>query len=175
MSRTITQGNVRALELARRSPYPHMSRFDAAIWKKFLGHDHPTITKVAYDERVGKLREVPDEEDPAIVSMWATLTAKRIDAVIWIPGAVWVIEVKPVGSMAALGQAQTYALLWRREHLPRLPVVPVVVCDFVDEDMQAVYIELGVGLIIMGTGAESGPAPVQVFGGKPVGLLGFPS
>lgn len=149
-----------------------MARQDVAIWRRFLRHDHPQIVSVAYDVRVGQERVLPDNTEPEFVSMWATLTKKRVDAVVETPLQLWIIEVKPVASMAALGQALTYALLYRREFAAKKPVVPVVVCDHLDVDLPPVYKTLGVGVVEMGFAGEDKTEPLRVWSGRPVPLLG---
>ncbi|MBA7619115.1 hypothetical protein ES703_26448 [subsurface metagenome] len=64
-----------------------------------------------------------------------------------VGGGYWVIELKRVGNMVALGQALCYSRLFKIEFNIYEEVWPVVICDDLDLDLIADYDLNGVALI----------------------------
>ena len=129
-SRFVTEANVRAVKASARSPFPHMSRADSAVWRAFLASHAVSFDSVDYDVAVGGKAAERLPDDAELRPMWQTLLKKRIDAVLHRPGAVWTVEVKPIANMAALGQALSYAYLYKAEGRTQLRVRPVVLVDW---------------------------------------------
>ena len=115
--------------------YPHMMAEDTEIWSKYLAAPVITIKEVWYDVHVGGQVKGIDPSDVMGNKIAAGITRKRIDVVAEVAGGLWVIEIKPFGSMLALGQVLSYARLFAIEYRPVLVVQPVVVCASVDEDL----------------------------------------
>ncbi len=115
--------------------YPHLLADDTDVWTKYLKSPITDIKKVWYDLHVGDpvfWRSGATEMDKRIA---AGLTKKRIDVVASVGGGYWVIELKRVGNMVALGQALAYARLFREEFNIYAEVWPVVICDDLDLDL----------------------------------------
>ena len=130
-----------------RPSYPHMMAEDREVWTRFLESKFIELKKVWYDLRVGspiQLKEGADETDLKIAS---GLTRKRIDVVAEVGGGYWVIEVKPRATMYALGQVLTYTRLFVKEYKVSGEVVPVIICDEVDDDLLDEFDEFGVMVI----------------------------
>ena len=72
---------------------------------------------------------------------------KRIDVICQVGGGYWVVELKPFGSMLALGQAISYSRLFVRDYVPDGEVWPVVICSEVDADLIDDFEAAGVVLI----------------------------
>jgi len=118
-----------------RPHYPHMLTEDNAVWTKFLTKNEYKIMEVWYDVRVGQ---------PVLLGVGATdvekriaagLTRKRIDCVCKVGGGFWVVEIKPYASMLAIGQVISYKRLFEIEYTDVEPVIAVIVCDNIDEDL----------------------------------------
>lgn len=124
--------------------YPHMLAEDTDVWTRFLESRVIDIDEVWYDLRVGQpvaVRQGASEMEQRIAN---GLTRKRIDAVCRVAGGFWVVEVKPYANMVALGQALTYSRLFKQEYTDVGEVLPVIVCDGVDQDLIEEFDELGV-------------------------------
>lgn len=124
--------------------YPHMMAEDREVWTKFLEAGRPAVERVWYDVRVGLGVLLGPEVSELERRVAAGVTRKRIDVVAKVGGGYWVVEVKPVANMAALGQVVTYRRLFVGEYRVDGEVFGVVVCDEVDEDVVGGYEELGV-------------------------------
>lgn len=124
-----------------------MMSLDRDVWTRFLESGDFPLKEVWYDIHVGKPVVGNSTADALGVSIAAALTRKRIDVVAHVRGGYWVIEVKPRADMLALGQVITYVRLFAREYTVDGEVLPVVVCDQVDEDVLDEYEEFGVAVI----------------------------
>ncbi len=127
--------------------YPHLLADDTDVWTKYLDSPITEIKRVWYDLHVGtpvKLAPGADEMDRKIAD---GVTKKRIDVVASVGGGYWVIELKRVGNMTALGQALVYSRLFRIEFNIFEEVWPVVICDELDLDLIDDYDLAGVALI----------------------------
>lgn len=130
------------------SHYPHMLHEDIGVWSKFLDKMAHVISRVWYDVHVGKAVSPADPNSTVQQKVAAGVSRKRIDVIASIANEFWVIEVKPVGSMAALGQAFSYTRLFQQEYDVFRTVRGVVVCDSIDEDLAAPFEELGVMVFV---------------------------
>ena len=81
--------------------------------------------------------KVPEIKAPAHwtkkdLEHWETLTAKRIDLVVKEKDRVWVIEITPKLSKAAIGGVVTYRELYMAQYKPNVDVYLGVVCEVDD-------------------------------------------
>jgi len=129
--------------------YPHMLTEDSAVWTKFLQNLDVEILEVWYDVHVGSGVLLPVGSDDLDKRIAQGVTRKRIDVVCRLESAVWVVELKPIGSMTALGQALAYRGLFVREYETIRNTLPIVICGEVDPDLIDDYDEAGVGLIVL--------------------------
>ncbi len=127
--------------------YPHMLSEDTDIWSEYLKAPVAPIKEVWYDVHVGKPVAGMAEGDELGRRIAAGVTRKRIDVVCRVGGGFWVVEIKPLGSMLALGQALSYTRLFIVEYRPPGEVWPVVVCNSVDEDLVDDFEDAGVAVI----------------------------
>lgn len=128
--------------------YPHMLFEDTAVWTTFLEQQDYGIKRVWYDIHVGLPRMLPGETDETIRRIASGVSRKRIDVVASVGGGLWIIEIKPYASMAALGQILTYTRLFAREYNSPGKIIPVIVCDVCDEDLLDGIDELGVMVLV---------------------------
>lgn len=131
--------------------YPHMLAEDTAVWSAYLADPIAPIKEVWYDLHVGKAVSVDGGPDGLLARVSAGVTRKRIDAVAAVGGGYWVIEIKPFGSMLALGQVLTYTRLFIQEYRPVGEVWPVVICYEVDADLVDQFNAAGVAVIEVGS------------------------
>lgn len=132
------------------SSYPHMLAEDTEVWTEYLKAPIAPIKEVWYDLHVGGIPELDAGAGALERKVAAGVMRKRIDVVAHVGGGYWVIEIKPYGSMLALGQAFCYARLFAAEFTPAGEVVPIVVCNHVDPDLLDDFEAAGVGVIEVG-------------------------
>lgn len=127
--------------------YPHLLAEDTEIWSAYLAAPIAPIKKVWYDVHVGQGMLLPVGASDIDKRIAAGISRKRIDAVCAVGGGYWVVEIKPFGSMLALGQAISYSRLFIRDYEPDGEVWPVVICSEVDADLVDDFEAEGVALI----------------------------
>lgn len=127
--------------------YPHLLMEDTAVWSAYLAAPVAPIKKVWYDVHVGQGMPLPVGASDIVKRIAAGVSRKRIDVVASVGGGYWVIELKPFGSMLALGQAISYSRLFIRDYKPDGEVWPVVICSEVDTDLIDDFEASGVVLI----------------------------
>ena len=161
----ISPANSRAWKAGVRSPFPHMSEKDSAVWAAFLASGFVTVRRADYDLAVGGKSLAAIPEDHELRDMWETLIRKRIDVVAETSRGLWIVEVKPLGNMSALGQILAYSFLWNSERRSRGRPIPVVVCARIDEDMEPVFVNSGVSVIVVSLAAGGDvPRVLHVYG-----------
>lgn len=124
--------------------YPHMLPEDVKVWSAFIESGFGEIREVWYDVHVGTAVIAPVILGEAMQRVADAVTRKRIDVVGRVGGGFWVIEVKPVCGMEALGQAVTYRRLFNEEFGDGSDIVGVVICNQVEADVVETADELGV-------------------------------
>src|SRR3990167_1253250 len=130
----------------QQASYPHMSPVDKIIWDRFI-HNHPDkFVRVWYDFRIGDEDPVPEELSASVRSAWWDLSYWRVDVIGETANHIYVIEVKPFANSKAIGQALSYAAIFRTDEEPGLPVSPVVITDRIFPTTQRVADMLGVEL-----------------------------
>lgn len=150
MSRQFTAANARALSGCGRQPYPHLSPLDASVWALFLKSNPFRSVNIWYDVRLGVLScpaEYSGTEDGA---MWEALVKKRVDVVVETSDAFWIVELKGIGGMSALGQLITYRRMLLEEWKPAKPISAVLVCALADVDVVASFRSHGVRVVETG-------------------------
>ena len=128
--------------------YPHFLAADTDVWSRYLADPIVPIKEVWYDVHVGgavELRRSSDEMDRRIA---AGVTRKRIDVVAKVGAGFWIIEVKPVAGMTAIGQILIYTRLFLQEFQVTGEVFPVIIADEVDQDVAPEIDSLGVVVIV---------------------------
>lgn len=130
--------------------YKHMMPEDTVIWRKFIENGDGVPDEVWYDLRVGKAVEVASGQPEWMHRFAEYSTRKRID-VVGRRGLLWmVIEAKPLAGVVALGQVIYYSWAFVREYEPRGRVIPVIITDVVDPDVQPVFDRAGVLVYAVG-------------------------
>lgn len=127
--------------------YPHFLSEDIGVWTRYLQSPIAKIAEVWYDVHVGTPIAVANEAGQMDHKLAAALGMKRIDVVARVTDVFWVIEVKPIANMTAVGQAVAYRRLFMQEFEPRREVLGVIICDQVDEDIIGICEDLGLVVI----------------------------
>ena len=118
-----------------RGKYPHMFPHDVAVWERFLDKFGGLYEGFYYDIMCGEeCKQVPRWEEKyrrdAII-----LSKLRIDAVGVRGNTLDIIEVKPRGNMAAVGQLLTYMEQYQKEYNPSQSLRAVLVCGEIDPNV----------------------------------------
>ena len=128
--------------------YEHMMPEDRDCWTRFLKERPLYFEEVWYDMHVG-VPVIPPEGSP--LWMWDVsnaVTRKRIDVIGRFKSKLYIVEVKTVLNMKALGQAVTYHDLFIRDYETDLEVIPAVICEMSDADLVPIAAKLKVVVLV---------------------------
>ncbi len=128
--------------------YPHFLAADTDVWSRYLADPIVPIKEVWYDVHVGGAVQLLPGADEMDMRIAAGVTRKRIDVVAKVGAGFWIIEVKPVAGLTAIGQIIIYTRLFVREFSVTGEVFPVIVADEVDQDVAPEIDSLGVVVIV---------------------------
>jgi len=117
---------------------------DVDVWQRYLGGGPAAFEEVWYDVHVGTAMPMPPDAPEWMQRVVDGVSRKRIDVVASLGTWFWIIELKPVCGMAALGQAVTYQDLFEAEHAGGRSCLAVVICHQVEADVQQTAERLGV-------------------------------
>lgn len=120
---------------------------DTIVWTRFLESGDFELKEVWYDVHVGLPVLLPVGSDSIVKRIADGVSRKRIDVVAIVDSVYWIIEIKPVATMFAMGQVLVYERLFEAEFDPDLEVWPVLLCDTVDEDVVPECERLGVVVV----------------------------
>lgn len=127
-----------------RGNYPHMAKLDAAVWGRFLDAHADHFLGFYYDVAMGGSRlEGLSLDEPELLG-WQYNTALKIDAVGVTADQAWIIEVRPNATISALGSAFGYTLVAERDAVFPLVLVPVIVCETIQPDVDWCCQRLGI-------------------------------
>lgn len=129
--------------------YVHLLPQEVRIWDRFLRNPPWPIVSVVYDLHVGQGIPPKPEWDEGMVRMVQAVTRKRMDAVVTIPGATVLIEIKPRAGMSALGQLIAYKQLFLSEHAPVGDLRLACVCEHVEADLDRVFRQNGIEIYVV--------------------------
>ena len=125
-----------------------MKPADILVWERVLAQ-YPTLyASVDYDFPVGRGAAFLPEDESSADGRENRLYKYKIDAVGYNPDRIEVIEIKPDGSMKALGQALATKQLFEEQEKPAVPVIACVACGTITDDMRRVYESEGVKTIL---------------------------
>ena len=111
---------------------------DVVVWVRFLDKFGKLYDGFYYDVMCGKEAKMfPRWEEPYKKDSYV-LSKLRIDAVGEKADVIDVIEVKPRGNMASVGQLLTYKEHFIEEYSPKKPVKMVLVCGEIDPNIIAI-------------------------------------
>ena len=111
-----------------RGKYPHMFPGDIAVWEKFLDKFGGLYQGFYYDVVCGQAAKTFPRWGGAYQKDAYILSKLRIDALGVKDGSLDIIEVKPRGNMASIGQLLTYKEQYIKDYAPQKPLRMVLVC-----------------------------------------------
>lgn len=119
-----------------RGKYPHMLKEDYPVWESYLNRFPTLFERIYYDVLVGGVIDTNPATTQKEKDMFFANTAKRIDALGETKDELWLIEVAQRPGLRATGQLMTYLALWHQDPAINKPLIAVLVCDTVDEDVR---------------------------------------
>lgn len=133
----------------------HMLPEDLAIWRRFLEHFEDQFETYVYDKLVGPRYDWGEFElSPQMEKLAERLYALRIDVLALREGETWVIEVKPLAGLSALGQVLAYDFYIRKQEETTPFVGRMIVTDHVRHYMPQLWSKYGVWVVVVPVDGE---------------------
>lgn len=132
-----------------RGDPPHMLKPDIPVWYRFLAMYGAPFLNLYYDCALGGPFLSPDQEKDKMQLMWRTLLVKRADAIAELENEVWIIEVSSDPGLRAIGQLQSYRVLWIRDPKLSKPEKMVLVAQTIEQDLLDVAGTYGIQLYVV--------------------------
>jgi hypothetical protein len=120
---------------------------DVPLWHLFLDRYAGNFERFFYNVRVGGPDISKIVADEAMKRMWYASTAKRIDAIGEKKNEIWIIEVASSPYLRAVGQCLSYKFLWEEDPKIDKPAKMVLLCYFIDSDLERILKHYGVEII----------------------------
>jgi hypothetical protein len=122
---------------------------DIAVWERFLDKYGSLYNGFFYDVMCGEeVWQHPRWEEQYKFDA-QVLSKLRIDAVGDNDARIDIIEVKPRGNMASIGQLLTYKEQYIKEYQPTKPVRMVLVCGELDSNIVPLTEKQGIAYIVV--------------------------
>lgn len=119
--------------------YPHMKPEDVAVWERYIKINPGIFDSVDYDVGLGVGTPLEKEQSEKMQADWLALTRKKIDVIAYgLDGKRYLIEVKPIANMRALGQILTYEELYTRNNAG-LIAKSLVIAGKVDRELAVMF------------------------------------
>lgn len=130
--------------LERRIKFRHFSRDEYEVFKTWVDETKPdgyieTDVHLESIESLEVLRRYPDWPPEG-----RRVYMKRIDAVWYRPGEIWLLEVKKRISNAAVGALLTYKMLFTEQRKPMKPVRLGIIARYTNLEVQRLCNTLGI-------------------------------
>lgn len=125
----------RRYSLDWRGKPPHMLQEDIPVWYRFLEKWSIMFQALYYDCLIGGPSYTQQQLSDPFLRMWRANASKRLDALAETSNNVWIIEVSRAPGLRAVGQLQVYCALWQEDPKIEKLELPVLVCEFVDQDL----------------------------------------
>ena len=122
---------------------------DVPLWHLFLDRYASNFERFFYNVRVGGPDMTNVVADEAMKKMWYASTAKRIDAIGELEDEIWIIEVASSPYLRAVGQCLSYLFLWNEDPKISKPAKMVLLCYFLDSDLERILKHYGVMIIAL--------------------------
>lgn len=122
---------------------------DVPLWHKYLDQAARNFIRFYYNVRVGGPDISKIKADLALAKMWYASTAKRIDAIGERSEEIWIIEVAASPYLRAVGQCLSYLFLWNEDPKINKPAKMVLLCYFIDSDLERILKHYDVMIIKM--------------------------
>jgi hypothetical protein len=119
--------------------YPHMKPEDVAVWERFIKQNPKFFDTCAYDVAIGEGAPQNPEHPAEIQYDGKVLTQKKVDIVAFQGSLVYLIEVKPVADMRALGQILVYAKLFAHDYITLGAAQKMIICGEVERELEPLF------------------------------------
>jgi len=120
---------------------------DVPLWRAYLDKAAGQFLRFYYNVRVGGPDISKIKADLALAKMWYASTAKRIDAIGERENEIWIIEVAASPYLRAVGQCLSYKFLWEEDPKIDKPAKMILLCPFIDSDLERILKHYGVMII----------------------------
>ena len=117
---------------------------DVAAWERFVDSFPGYFDSVDYNFALGEGVDVGEAEPESQRRGFQTLTQKKVDVVGYRGTTVFIVEVKPIADMRALGQALVYSHLYAADHPEVTDLQRMVVAGEIERELAPVYAAQGV-------------------------------
>ena len=117
--------------------YPHMKPEDVAVWERFIDNNPQFFDTCDYDVAVGEGAPQSPELPENIQADGKILTQKKIDVVAYQNNMIYLIEVKPICNMRAIGQILAYYDLYTKDHPGQSSPLKMIVCSSIERELEA--------------------------------------
>ena len=109
-----------------------------------FGYLRSSFLNLYYDCALGGPHLTKQQESDKMQIMWRDLLVKRADAIAELDDEVWIIEVSADPGLRAIGQLQSYRVLWLRDPKIAKPEKLVLVASTIEEDLLDVASTYGI-------------------------------
>jgi len=129
--------------------YTHLKPDEKEIAKRFVANvDFPG--EYIYDLHLDvETPKVPDHWTNKEIRAYETLRAKRIDLVVKRDTEIWIFEITPKVSKAAVGGVLTYRDLYIKQFKPHVPVHVGIIVEMDDKAYHPTLDKLGIKLWVV--------------------------
>jgi hypothetical protein len=134
-------------EITWRGDPQQMLPPDVPLWNLFLDRYASNFQRFFYNVRIGGPDMSKVDASEAMKKMWYASTAKRIDAIGEKEKEIWIIEVAASPYLRAVGQCLSYKFLWEEDPKIDKPATAVLLCYFIDRDIERVLQHHGATVI----------------------------
>ncbi len=110
---------------------------DIPVWYRFLDVYGHLFRALYYDCFVGGQWYTREQLKDPMMRMWWANTAKRIDALAVLDDEIWIIEVTAEPGLRAVGQLQSYRVLYLEDPMYVKIEKMVLVLERIDPDVIA--------------------------------------
>ena len=129
--------------------YRRLSKEDAAIWHEYLTTFKPKYTLIKYDLPITTQEMIDSIMDNNYEEAYKHLTNKRIDVLGYTRTHIDLFEVKPRANSHGLGQTLSYSFIYKLQFKPKVPVIPIMLCNYCTAIDKDCFAHFGVKLICM--------------------------
>ncbi len=131
------------------SKYPHLKPEDVAVWARFLTQHEGFFESVDYDFKVGEGAPQAPTLPENIARDGKILTQKKVDVVGYFADIVYIVELKPIADMRALGQILAYHALYIKFEAVEGDVKKLVIAGEMERELDEVFADNGIEVILV--------------------------
>lgn len=126
-----------------------MSENEKIVAEELIKRRFPNAVKIDFDVPLKSEKTRFLTEKSPYAEMWEYLTAKKIDMVVYLPDAIYIVEIKEKLSASAFGQLKLYEYLFKLQYNPKLPVKLLHAAMYDDPDVRKFLEEQKVEVFVL--------------------------